>query len=121
MKCPRPSRTLARLLRHPPSAHGKARLSGLDGTTGQTRGRTGLPERGRGAPVEEVSPRSFPPEAPRDRLSCHARRPEGTGAVRCETAAGGASPPRHPEGKQGAELLLAGGAGAALVPRPHGL
>ena len=45
--------------------------------------------------------------------------PRELASVRCEAAARRAPPPRHPARQPGADLLLAGGAGAALVPRPH--
>src|SRR5215831_13661494 len=47
----------------------------------------GLPGDGRGAPVEEgLAKDHLLRKAPRDRLSCHARRSRGTGAVHREAA-----------------------------------
>ena len=43
----------------------------------------------------------------------------GNWAVRREAAGRRAPAARHPARQPGADLLLAGGAGAALVPRPH--
>ena len=45
--------------------------------------------------------------------------PEGTGLVRCETAARRAPEARHTTRKPGGVMFLVGGDGAAVVPRSH--
>src|SRR5690349_8519987 len=55
---------------------------------------------------------------PRDYLSCHARRPPGTGPLPGPAAGRGTPAPAHPRQQPEADAPPAGGAGAALVPRP---
>jgi hypothetical protein len=79
-----------------------------------------------GCPEIDVEPRKkrshheiiFAGRAPRDHPSCHARRAQGNGAVHRETAGRRAPAARHPARQPGADLLLAGRTGPALVPRP---
>lgn len=85
----------------------------------QTCGRARLVGDGRGAPVEEVSPKIIfcqelyviayraTLDVPRELAQFAA------------WAAGRAPPPRHARSEQDAFLLLAGGAGLAVVARPH--
>lgn len=54
---------------------------------------------------------------PRDRLSCHARRAQGTGPVPLAAAGRRAPCPRHPASNASVDLLVPGTAGPGLVPQ----
>src|SRR5260370_12034584 len=72
-------------------------------------------------PLEEVSPQDrLRRKAPRDPLSCHARRLGGPGALRRRPAA--RPPPRtgHPERNAHPDLLVSGALRAGVVPRQGG-
>src|SRR3954471_17749628 len=54
--------------------------------------------------------------APRDCLSCHARRAARTCPARQPTTACRTPPTRYPQEQQGVDLFSASGVGVALVP-----
>ena len=58
--------------------------------------------------------------APRDCLSCHARRAQGTGALPVPAVGRRTPRPRHPQRHQEADLLVSGADGAGLVPQGRG-